>query len=274
MRLGQLARKLAIKPSELVDFLTTKGISTESGINTRLEPDQVQFIVKALAPEKLAEVMAEPVVPEEPEVVVIEPKSVLEEVTVVAEPEPGIVMDEIPTLPVQQTEQKELTVEKEEGETEVEIIKVPKIELQGLKVLGKIELPEAKKKEPVVDAPANAEFSEPDTITGNSVKSTQPSARRNQPPQRRERVERTEQRSGKNPIALKREQEALEAERKRKERAELEKEKRTQNYLKRVKSAPTKAVKRVDEEQVTEEMEEEVKAPTTWIGNFFRWFKS
>lgn len=269
MRLGQLARKLAIKPSELVDFLTTKGISTESGINTRLEQDQVQFIVKALAPDKLAEIMAEPVVPEEPEVVVVEPKSIVEEVTVVAEPETVIVIDEIPAAPVHETQQEEITIEKE-----VEIIKAPKVELQGLKVLGKIELPEAKKKGPVVDIPAVSESSEPAITTDSSVKNTQPPARRNQPAQRRERVERTEQRSGKNPIALKREQEALEAERKRKERAELEKEKRTQNYLKRVKSAPTKAVKRVDEEQVTEEMEEEVKPPTTWIGKLFRWFKS
>ena len=91
-----MARKLSIKPSALVDFLTSKGISTESGINTRLESDQVQFIVKALAPGKLTEIMEAPVVQEEPEAIVVQPKNVVEEVTITVEPEPIIIVDEIP----------------------------------------------------------------------------------------------------------------------------------------------------------------------------------
>ncbi len=269
MRLGQLARKIAVKPSELVDFLSSKGIPTESGINTRLESDQVRFIVMALAPEKLDGIMAEPVVAEEPEVVVTQPENVVEKVTVLVEPEPIVMMDEVPVpAPSVHEEVRKEVITKEE----IEIIKAPKVELQGLKVLGKIELPDLKKKEPVIDA--TGVVSESSTNEGTPVKNTPPSVKRNPPHQRREqRIERSD-RPAKNPIALKREQEALEAERKRKERAELEKEKRTQNYMKRVKSAPTKAVKHVEEEQVIEVIEDEVKPPKTWIGKFFRWFKS
>jgi len=275
MRLGQLARKLAVKPSELVDFLTTKGVSTESGINTRLESDLVKFIVTALAPEKLTEIMTKTVVQEDPEVIeVVESQRVIEEVFEVAKPEPVIVMEDATLVPaqVEQSKKKEVDTYNEE----VTIIKFPKVELQGLTVLGKIELPDLKKKEFVSEATdaTNESSSEPSITTDTSFKNTQPPVRINQPLQQRERTERNDYRPAKNPIALKREQEALEAERKRKERAELEKEKRTQNYMKRVKSAPTKAVKRIEEEQVTEVIEEEVKRPKTLIGKFLRWFKS
>jgi len=255
MRLGQLARKIAIKPSELVDFLSTKGIPAESGINTRLDTDHIQLIVQSLAPGKLAEITNEVITQEEPEVV--EQVNLVEPITIVEETPLVINISEIPEIPVPARETKTET-------EEAEIIKAPKVELQGLKVLGKIELPELKKKEPANELPDGAE---PATII--SENRTPPSVRKALP----QRRERTEQRPAKNPIALKREQEAMEAEQKRKERAGLEKEKRTQNYLKRVKSAPTKAMKRIDE-QVTEVIEDEVEAPKTWLGKLFRWFKS
>lgn len=264
MRLGQLARKIAIKPSELVEFLTTKNIATESGINTKLEAAHVHLIVQALAPKRMAEIMTESTVQQEPEVM-IEPKNVVKPVIEFVEPEPKAILPAI----------FEVLTPKQDKMEEPEIIKVPKVELQGLKVLGKIELPETKKKEPVVDS---SESIEPEPVPMETtvialavVNREQPFAKRTSIPQRRER---TEQRLTQNPIALQREQEAIEAQRKRKGNAELEKEKRTQNYLKRVKSAPTKAMKRMDD-QVIEEIEaDEVKPPKTWLGKLFRWFKS
>src|SRR5260221_11505809 len=49
MRLGQLARKLAIRPSAIIEFLAAKNISLEESSNTRLEDDQVILIMNQFA---------------------------------------------------------------------------------------------------------------------------------------------------------------------------------------------------------------------------------
>ena len=53
MRLGQLARKIAIAPSDIVEFLGSRNIQTEEGTNTKLSDDEVRLITENLAPEKL-----------------------------------------------------------------------------------------------------------------------------------------------------------------------------------------------------------------------------
>ncbi|HQQ97674.1 MAG TPA: hypothetical protein PLX35_10440 [Cyclobacteriaceae bacterium] len=123
MRLGQLARKLALRTSDLVTFLNQHQITIDSGNNTRLEDSHVKMIIHHFAPdlseEKITEALVEPD-PVEPEV----PPAVINTIDSSTEPPAEI----ITALP--------------------ETIKAPKIELAGLKVLGKIELPEPKKKEP------------------------------------------------------------------------------------------------------------------------------
>jgi len=183
------------------------------------------------------------------------------------EPEmaPVLPVVEEPVSKIETTEEpvavkeENLTVEPALAEpTEVEVIKAPKVELQGLKVLGKIELPETKKK--VVEEPAAIESTEERRPRNND--------RRNP---RRERTE--SQRPWKNPIQLQREQEAQEAEQKKKEKLERDKELRTQNYMKKVKPAPTKSIKRM-EDAVDVAPEEVVEAPKTLWGKIVRWFNT
>ncbi len=50
MRLGQLARKLEIKTTDIIDFLSEKGIDIETGTNTKLEEEQVSIIMSEFAP--------------------------------------------------------------------------------------------------------------------------------------------------------------------------------------------------------------------------------
>jgi hypothetical protein len=132
----------------------------------------------------------------------------------------------------------------------VEVIRVSKVELQGLKVLGKIDLPEPKKK---ADAT--------------------PSEQQPEQQQRREFQKRRDQRDWNNPLEVKRQQEARDAEKRKKEQAEKQKEKRTNHYYNKVKSVPTKAVRRFEEQTVVEEIETR-EPPKGLIGRFLRWLRT
>lgn len=233
MRLGQLARKLEVRPNQIVEFLATQNIELNSGTNTRVSPEHVDMVVGFFSPGKLIEDSSEEV----------------EELASGNNPDTSeIISDELTPEPLQERVGEELPVEK------VEVIKAPKIELSGLKVLGKIELPEKVKKE--TDPPD--ENTEP-----------QKDARKEKRPREAKRN------TGKNPIALQREQEAREAKKKREEEDRLRKERRTQNYLKKVKAPqPTKAV-RIFKEDTQEMSASELQEPPKSIwGKFVKWLTS
>lgn len=153
---------------------------------------------------------------------------------------------EKPVEEIQEIIQQEETVVEEEAPAEpTEVIRVAKVELQGLKVLGKIDLPEPRKK---VEAPVPPR-----------------EARKDQP--------KREQRQWNNPLEQKRQQEARDKEKKRKDDAERLKEKRTNHYYNKVKSVPTKPVRKVEEQTVVEDLGVK-EPPKTLIGKFLRWLTS
>ena len=240
MRLGQLARKLALKPIEIVGFLAKQNITIEDGGNTRLEDDHVALILQKFAPEQLEEPRpkAEPIIQSPATPILVENDIVVTEVQIPAN-----------------------EVSKEET---IEVIKAPKVELSGLKVLGKIELQEPKKKEVAPesnDAP----------ISGEIKKQPLQEFRKPHSPWN----ERPNTRARKNPIALQREQEVLEARKKREAEVEREKDKRTMHYLKKVNVAkPTKALKMTYDEPSEEQSVAKVPTPKTWWGRFMRWLNT
>src|SRR5689334_19628909 len=119
MRLGQLARKLSLRPAQIVEFLSQHNIQIEDNSNTRIEDQHAELVVNHFAPGTFQQVE----LADEPE-------------------ETAPVEAELPVIVTDSSEQTTI---------EPEVIRVQKIELSGLKVLGKIELPEPKKKEPVVE---------------------------------------------------------------------------------------------------------------------------
>jgi hypothetical protein len=243
MRLGQLARKLALRPAEIVNFLAAKNIRIEEGSNTRLEDGHVVMIMEQYAPTRLDEILVEPDEAEEQRTPIV--------------PEPA--------MEAVATESVEKLPEVAETESLPEVIKVQKVELPGLKVLGKIEFPEPKKK--IVAA---EETAAPETTSAPQEPTQRTEVRRNSP----RKPDRREQRPGKNPIAVKREQEAMEAERRRREELERKKELKKQHYHKKVKPvAPTRAARLVDDpvEVATQEMEE---APKSLVGRFMKWLRN
>jgi hypothetical protein len=235
MRIGQLARRLGVPPSDILGFLATQNIETETGTNSRIGDDLVARVVGHFAPEKLSEILAAPPV-EEP----IEQTPIVE----VTETEVTEVIEETPTHAVEETV-GEADATPEEP---VEVIRVSKVELQGLKVLGKIDLPEPKKKaEPAADQQPKKEFEK--------------------------RNDRRNQREWKNPLEVKRQQEARAKEKKKQEEADRLKEQRTNNYYKKVKSVPTKSARRIEEQTVVEDIEVK-EAPKGLIGKFLRWLRT
>jgi len=245
MRLGQLARKLELRAADIVEFLSRNNIQIEEGSNTRVEDDHVKLIIGHFNPSLLTEVegAAEPEIKEEP---VIQAERVSEV--------------ELPIALVEEPKE-ELTISEEPIAETIEVIKAPKTELPGLKVLGKIELPEVKKKETL----------KPEEQSTEGDKES-PRPRRDQP---RWPKQSNPKREGqwKNPVALQREREERAAEEKRKEQKEKEKERRALHYMKKVKKSDQPIRSLREEADVIEEVEKKsIRPPAkTWFGKFLRW---
>lgn len=231
MRLGQLSRKLGIHTSKIIDFLASKDIVINEDSNTRIEDEYVTWITQKYAPQLMAEVSN--TLSEEK----IEPTIHTPFVEEVVPTEEQPVAVEAPPLP--------------------ELIKAPKIELSGLKVLGKIEIPEKKK-------PATTrEQSEPTISDTTSITERKKNARKEFTP-----------RPQKNPVALQREREEREAERKRKEKLQREKEKKTYNYLSRVKTQAPVKKSHYMKEQIEEAPTITQDVPKSLWGKFLRWLRT
>ena len=251
MRLGQLARKLSIRQLDIVDFLAKNKVEIRDDVNAKLENEHVHLAIQHFD-SSLLEIkeVSRPmigVISSTEELKKIELKPEMEEPPVVipifeeSKPAGVILSDEI-----------------------IEVIKAPKIELQGLKVLGKIELPEPKSKEELVKEEVTVAM---DSIPKEEkIEVIKPQVRkvlghaRQQP-----------NRQNINPIALQRVRDARIAEENRKENAILEKERRTEYYNKRVKvNIATKAV-RTFAEPVEEYKAPKKEKPTTIFGKIMDW---
>ena len=183
MRLAQLARKLTIRPTVIVDFLTQHNIQIEDGSNTRLADDHVALIMQKFAPARAAEIAAELVIEKETELKTSVPE---EKVEVIA----------------QSTAIESISSSSEESLSEkIEVIKAPKVELSGLKVLGKIDLPESKKKE----EPASDATQIDQKIPAEADKKPR---QENRKPYTN-RKETSDPRAGKNPIAMERDRKSV-----------------------------------------------------------------
>jgi len=187
MRLGQLARKLDIKPTQIVSFLKKEHtISVDDSLNSKIEDDVLELVMakfKVDTPKKVIQrakksiIQEEPIIEEKPinleeigeeKEVEIDIEQIIDAVTeevaneifedeAIDEAIDNIVIDELKTVEeIVEVEQKEesatenLTAYDEDGEpielTVVDgVIKAPKKELEGFKVVGKIDLPQKAK---------------------------------------------------------------------------------------------------------------------------------
>lgn len=236
MRLAQLARKLSVRPSEIVDLLSRDQIFFEDGSNAKLNDDVVKRVVLHFAPERISEIM----LVQTSEVEVAEPEPQLEttsEPVIEVKTEP--IVEVLNTAPISDLP---------------ETIRVQKVELAGLKVLGKIELPDTRKKEEVKSEEAESK----------------PRRERNE---RRPRQQRDDK-PWRNPIALQRETEAREREEQKQEALKQAKERKRLHYLNQVKNNKPPKAARIYEEAAPEPVKAVEQKPKTLIGKFLRWLNT
>lgn len=244
MRLASLARKIGIKPTELTEFVTNMGVELSSGSNTKLYETVVTAVYEHYAPGFLDEVEDPPEteVVTEPEPVA-EPAS--EEISEVETPVDDLENDESeeeratrivtekvwsdelePDLPPPGTEEPKVEVEEKKEEVvprtipaepldeieedpDIEVIRAPKVELPGLKVKGKIDLP------PPPPPKEREEKEKPKRVKND---------RRNKSRGRKPRD------GNYNPLEAERRRQAKEEDRLRKEKAKAEKERKKKRY--------------------------------------------
>jgi hypothetical protein len=218
MRLGQLARQLDISPDKIVTFLGSRDIAIDSSANARVDDQYVDLIVQHFAPGN-------------------------------------------DSLRQQIHQEPEVSFTREQGESAnpteeslPEVIKAPKIELPGLRVVGKIELPEKKKKEDEKpqEEPAPAQESRPKPLSRNPRRESQPRNRH-------------------NPVALAREREEQEKRRREAEAREREKQRKAEYYQKRLKPQPPTKAARLHQEEMADMPKVEREKPKTLWGKFMRW---
>lgn len=246
MRLGQLARKLSLRPSQVVDFLAANNIQSEEGSNTKLADAHTELIVKHFAPESLEEIMnpavGEVSVTETPVTEDLKPVEPIND-----KPEEPEFIEQVITqsTPAQQPEP--------------EVIRVQKIELSGLKVLGKIDLPEPKKKEPKTEGDASSPDEKP-ARKGKNLRGKQPRTELNP-------------REWRNPIEAQRKREMRELEERKKAALDRDKERKKNHYHNKVKQLQQPKKVKVKESAVAVKKPKDTRAvPKTWLGKFLRWW--
>jgi len=295
-----MARKLSVSQAEIVRYLSSQNLEVEEGSNVKLGEAHIRSLYSRYAPEENY-VPAEKTesrrdneqtvvvgedslqLPEQRKETSTQTSHIATEATAPIQAEAAPPIDST-VAPLLTEADPTVPLVSEQRDT----IRAPKVELAGLKVLGKIDLPETKKKETVTDEAAKpegsaseenqspSEESKPRTDRREEGSSRSRGDRRNPDDRRRSRSNQTrEQRSYQNPIAAQRERE-IEAERERlKKKAAEDKERRTQNYEKRVKHSPPTKAARIIEEPVEELDTEALNArPTSWFGKFVQWLKS
>jgi hypothetical protein len=177
MRLGQLSRKLDLKPTEIRELIRKEfNVEIDLDLNTRIEDSYADAISAKFQPAEKVQTETIPVVTETKiapvEIPVQEIPKVVAELKTEAEPV-AVVSPEIPENTTETKDESAAFIPLP-VDPNAELIKVPKIKLDGLKVVGKIDLPQPKAKEIVEENAetivADTEHHEAQTETPKSFK--------------------------------------------------------------------------------------------------------
>lgn len=255
MRLAQLARKLSLKSTTIVDFLAGQGVAVDDSPNAKIDEVHARAVISHFAPALLD---VEESIAQEAEYTV---EVIKEEPVEIPEPsDESIVVEEFNEF------ETEINSSTETVEELPDVIRAPKIELSGLKVLGKIELPEKKKKEETQEINADGEV-----VIGESA--TEP---RIKPREKKLTDRKRAERPKRNSLSEARERERREQEEKRKAEEEKRKELRKQKYLQ---TRQAKAPSRVEKAKVEKEIKKvpakkKKEESVSLLTRFMRWLTS
>ena len=156
MRLGQLARKLKIEPTKIITFLATENILIDNSPNVKIENEALEMVLDHFeidieeCADNTVETLEESIssdrtsdqeskISNSEETLEIKEEVLIE----IIEEE----LEAIEVLEVDTTEPKLEDSSSENSFTETDgVIRAPKIQLEGIKIVGKIELPKSKTK--------------------------------------------------------------------------------------------------------------------------------
>ena len=210
MRLGQLARKLDISPTQIINFLSENGIQISEGSNAKLDSQQEEDIIQKFADNRQETPLVENKFQENPSE---DTEGNESGITLENPSPPGNNVED----PISEQQNEKASDSEDPGE-EMELIKAPKVALPGLKVVGKIDLPQPKETE--VEVPGESE----DTI---KKEDTVPSKDRRR---QRDRNKRRSEKPRENPVEARRQSEEKEEIRQKKIQNRRKKDQRRLRY--------------------------------------------
>lgn len=137
MRLGQVKRIYNIETSKIVSFLNKKGIEISNHPNSKLTDEQLNDVLDFFQPKK------EEAPPKNVEVIEEKVKSTPIKKSKNTEYKDAPKVGEVIELQKVKTK-KTIPIIEEEIPVDVEVIRAPKQKVEGLKIVGKIDLPQPK----------------------------------------------------------------------------------------------------------------------------------
>ena len=275
MRLGQLARELKIKPSEIVKFLKVEAkVEIENGPNARLEDEHVSLVTDKFAPVVIEDVK---------EVTEVNKEKPVEEKVKTPTPKKPVakesrVSDDDEVFP----DPKTIAVD-----PNAELIKARKPNFQEFKVVDKIELPETNAKT-VIEV--DGVMLSPEEVEQREAKEKEERDAAIEA-ERERKAEIKAEKDKESALAEEKRLEklAVDKERKRKREEEAEK-KRKEKEAKKIKEDRTafyktqhasqvqktvkKSKKRVVEEDVSSEQKVIQEEPKTGLAKLWKWFNT
>jgi hypothetical protein len=275
MRLGQLSRQLNLDTKDIVNFLAENNIEIKDHPNVKLDENAEQMVMEKFSDPK----------PEEP-VILIEPAEIQAienepselESDILPEPQSHAIEDDPLAEPIAATSDVEpaepaseeaIASETLDSEEEIEVIKAPKIELPGLKVVGKIDLPEPKapKEDEEPEEPIEKEEKE-ESIP--KVRLVHHSKRNSRP---RLTPEQLEEKRLRNKRA--KEKRIREAEERAKAR-EIQRLKdiKAEHYKKKLSKASAKTTNKKKTNSKPKQVTQQKPQPKSLLGKFWRWLNT
>ena len=247
MRLTSLARKIGTTPTKLLETLNSHNIDASNGIHTMLAKDVVQKVLELHGMSEPETIASEPVAePERVEESDPDKESVEETQDQKSdETDPADIQAE-ENLPEDKDDNNDSSQEDDEGPakegtvddletdpmSDIDLIKVKKVKLEGIKVVGKIELPSIPKKTQKAKEKEDDEESDPGNKRSNQ-RSRSKTGKKRRPPRK----------------TLTYEEKLLKAENEKKRaqklKAKKEKDKKRKYYESQIKSTnPSKTTKK------------------------------
>jgi hypothetical protein len=284
MRLGQLSRKINAKTSEIISFIEKDFNDTiEDHPNTKVPDIYIARIEQffLLQQSEIIEEVKDSTSPKDKQDEL--QTDVLKEHEALESPEESVT-EQIIEAPNQAHNDQNTLNEDEAGDDEADdenhliiedgVIKAPKPKFEGVKVVGKIDLPEPKETEPKETEAVDEENQDAST---DNISTAQTKRRKNKPKNRNDKRKGT----NRKPVVSfeeqkKKEQEAYIKQQELKKKKEKEHKRKNYESMMKEKKQTKKSVSKKNSKKKNKSVTstEQKKQPTTIFGKFLRWLNT